>query len=116
MSNSAQVMRNQRNEPLLVAGNANNDAENPQVVLKFPHGVPSVSLRLVTLLLHILGRIPVYGLEPYGVPSVTIGLGLVTTFHCIIRESARLGRQCERHSWRESCFIVYLYIRLNNND
>jgi hypothetical protein len=41
----AQVMRNQRNEPLLVAGNANNDAENPQVVLKFPHGVPSVSLR-----------------------------------------------------------------------
>ncbi|KAK9918510.1 hypothetical protein WJX75_004610 [Coccomyxa subellipsoidea] len=40
-----EVMRNQRNEPLLVAGNANNDAENPQVVLKFPHGVPSVSLR-----------------------------------------------------------------------
>ncbi len=40
-----QVMRNQRNEPLLVAGNANNDAENPQVVLKFPPGVSSVSLR-----------------------------------------------------------------------
>lgn len=40
-----QVMRNQRNEPLLVAGNANNDAENPQVVLKFPIGVSSVSLR-----------------------------------------------------------------------
>ncbi|CAL8469005.1 g8546 [Coccomyxa elongata] len=40
-----EVMRNQRNEPLLVAGNANNDAENPQVVLKFPPGVSSVSLR-----------------------------------------------------------------------
>ncbi len=40
-----QVLRNQRNEPLLVAGNANNDAENPQVVLKFPPGIPSVSLR-----------------------------------------------------------------------
>ncbi len=41
----AQVLRNQRNEPLLVAGNANNDAENPQVVLKLPHNAASVCLR-----------------------------------------------------------------------
>ena len=41
----AQVLRNQRNEPLLVAGNANNDAENPQVVLKLPPNGASVCLR-----------------------------------------------------------------------
>ena len=39
------MLRNQRNEPLLVAGSANNDGENPQVVLKFPAGMASISLR-----------------------------------------------------------------------
>ena len=64
-----QVMRNQRNEPLLVAGNANNDAENPQVVLKFPPGVSSVSLRY-----QFCHFTSVFPLEIYGVVKLSLHL------------------------------------------
>lgn len=40
-----QVLLNQKNEPLLVASNANNTAADPRVVLKFPPGSSSVPLR-----------------------------------------------------------------------
>ena len=40
-----QVLKNQRNDPLLVATNASNTSESPTLVLRFPPGVPSVSLR-----------------------------------------------------------------------
>ncbi|KAK9825886.1 hypothetical protein WJX81_001066 [Elliptochloris bilobata] len=40
-----EVLLNQKGEPLLVAGSANNDAENPQVVLKFGAGSATISLR-----------------------------------------------------------------------
>jgi len=39
------VLLNQKGEPLLVAGAASNDADNPQVVLKFGAGSASISLR-----------------------------------------------------------------------
>ncbi|CAK0731822.1 hypothetical protein CVIRNUC_000047 [Coccomyxa viridis] len=39
------VLKNQRNDPLLVATNASNTSESPTLVLRFPPGVPSVSLR-----------------------------------------------------------------------
>ena len=42
---SLQVLKNQRNDPLLVAANASNTSESPTLVLRFPPGVPSVSLR-----------------------------------------------------------------------
>ena len=42
-----QVLKNQRNDPLLVATNASNTSESPTLVLRFPPGVPSVSLRCV---------------------------------------------------------------------
>jgi hypothetical protein len=40
-----QVLKNQRHDPLLVAANASNTSDNPALVLRFPPGVPSVSLR-----------------------------------------------------------------------
>ncbi|CAL5224107.1 g6738 [Coccomyxa viridis] len=39
------VLKNQRNDPLLVATNASNTPDNPTLVLRFPPGIPSVSLR-----------------------------------------------------------------------
>ena len=39
------MLLNQKGEPLLVAGSANNDAENPAVVLKFPVGSATISMR-----------------------------------------------------------------------
>ena len=39
------MLLNQKGEPLLVAGAASNDADNPQVVLKFGAGSASISLR-----------------------------------------------------------------------
>ncbi len=42
---SLQVLKNQRNDPLLVATNASNTPDNPTLVLRFPPGIPSVSLR-----------------------------------------------------------------------
>lgn len=39
------MLLNQKGEPLLVAGSANNDVENPQVVLKFGAGSGTISLR-----------------------------------------------------------------------
>ena len=47
---SLQVLKNQRNDPLLVATNASNTSESPTLVLRFPPGVPSVSLRCVRAL------------------------------------------------------------------
>ena len=44
-----QVLKNQRNDPLLVATNASNTSESPTLVLRFPPGVPSVSLRCVQM-------------------------------------------------------------------
>jgi hypothetical protein len=40
-----QVLKNQRHDPLLVAANAGSTSDNPALVLRFPPGVPSVSLR-----------------------------------------------------------------------
>jgi len=44
-----QVLKNQRNDPLLVATNASNTPDSPTLVLRFPPGIPSVSLRWVCL-------------------------------------------------------------------
>jgi hypothetical protein len=40
-----EVLRNQKGEPLLVAGSASNDATNPRVILKFPGSSHAVTLR-----------------------------------------------------------------------
>ena len=48
------MLKNQRNDPLLVATNASNTSESPTLVLRFPPGVPSVSLRYMRAGLCIL--------------------------------------------------------------